>query len=151
MPTAKERFIEDLIGRMSLEEKVGQCITFELCGTRVDSHAYDKVLRHHCAGLRVPPHIYTEEPYGDRLLSGGEVIQRTSPYAAPREYAAILNRIRQISLGSRLGIPIYYSSDQEGDYSQDYARGGVNLFPSQMGLSATDSDEIIYQAYRAIA
>ena len=151
MPTPKERFIEDVIDRMSRDEKVGQCITFEFCGTRVDSHAYDKILRHHCAGLRLTPHIYTEEPYGNRLLTGGELVQRISPYAAPREYAEILNRVRQISLDSRLGIPVYFSIDQEGDYSQDWARGGVHLFPSQMGLSATGDGNFIEQAYRAVA
>ena len=147
----KREFIDNLIGRMTLEEKVGGCITFEYCGTRVDSHAIDKVLRHHCAGLRITPHIYTEEPYGNRLLTGGEVIQRTSPYAGLREYAEILNRIQQLALDSRLGIPLYFSSDQEGDYSQDVARGGVNLFPSQMGMTALGSDRLVLEAYRAIA
>ena len=40
-------------------------------------------------------------------------------------------------LGRMSGIPLHICSDQEGDYSQDYARGGVNLFPSQMGMTAT--------------
>jgi beta-N-acetylhexosaminidase len=147
----KREFVERLLNRMTLEEKVGGCITFEFCGTRVDSHVYDKVLRHQCAGLRITPHIYTEEPYGNRLLTGGEVIQRTSPYAGLREYATILNRVQEIALSRRLHIPLHFSSDQEGDYSQDVARGGVNLFPSQMGMTATGSDRLVYQAYRAIA
>ncbi len=147
----KKQFINDLISRMTLDEKVGQCITFEFAGTRVDSHAYDKIQRHHCAGLRVTPHIYTEEAYGTRHLTTGERIQRFAPYAAPREYALILNQVQQIALDSRLGIPLYFSIDQEGDYSQDMARGGVNLFPSQMGLTATGSDEMVHQTYRAVA
>ncbi len=151
MPSEKERFVEDLLSRMSLDEKVGGCITFEFCGTRIDGHAYDKILRHHCAGLRITPHIYTEEPYGSRLLTGGEVVQRTSPYAGPREYAEILSRVQQIALESRLGIPLQFSSDQEGDYSQDVARGGLSLFPSQMGMTATGEEEMVYDAYRAVA
>ena len=87
MSTEKEKVVGDVLGRMSLEEKVGGCITFEFCGTRVESHAYDKILRHQCAGLRITPHIYTEEPYGTRLLTGGDRIQRISPYAAPPQYA----------------------------------------------------------------
>ena len=147
----KKEFIEKLLNRMTVEEKVGGCITFEFCGTRVDSHVYDKILRHKCAGLRITPHIYTEEPYGNRLLTSGEVIQRTSPYAGLREYSEILNRIQEIALSRRLHIPLYFSSDQEGDYSQDVARGGVNLFPSQMGMTATGSDRLVFEAYRAIA
>lgn len=147
----REEFIEDLLARMTLDEKVGGCITFEFCGTRVDAHAHDKILRHHCAGLRLTPHIYTEEPYGSRLLRGGEVVQRQSPYAGPREYADILNRLQQIALDSRLGIPLYFASDQEGDYSQDVARGGVKLFPSQMGLTATADEQVVYNACRAVA
>ena len=147
----RKEFVEKLLNRMSLEEKIGGCITFEFCGTRVDSHAYDKILRHQCAGLRITPHIYTEEPYGNRLLTGGEVIQRTSPYAGLREYAEILNRLQEIALSRRLRIPLYFSSDQEGDYSQDVARGGVNLFPSQMGMTATGDDRLVLAAYRAIA
>lgn len=149
--TDKKAFIEKLLNRMTLDEKIGGCITFEFCGTRVDSHAYDKILRHQCAGLRITPHIYTEEPYGNRLLTGGEMIQRQSPYAGPREYAMILNRLQEMALSRRLHIPLYFSSDQEGDYSQDVARGGVNLFPSQMGMTAMGSDRLVFDAYRAIA
>ncbi|KPK81029.1 MAG: hypothetical protein AMJ81_11000 [Phycisphaerae bacterium SM23_33] len=151
MPSEKEKFVEDLLGRMTLAEKVGGCITFEFCGTLVDSHACDKILRHHCAGLRITPHIYTEEPYGTRLLTSGGAVQRLSPYAGPRQYAAILNRVQQIALGGRLGIPLYFSSDQEGDYSQDVARGGVHLFPSQMGMTAAGDEQLVYNAYRGVA
>lgn len=67
----REEFIEDLSGRMTLDEKVGGCITFGSCGTRIDAHARDKTLRHHCAGLGLTPHIYPEEAYASRPLSGG--------------------------------------------------------------------------------
>jgi beta-N-acetylhexosaminidase len=151
MSSPEHQRIESLIERMSIEEKVGGCITFEFAGTRLDSHAVDKIRRHHCAGLRLTPHIYTEEPYGTRFDTTGKAFQRVSPYADPVDYAKLLNRLQQLALDSRLGVPLYFSSDQEGDLSQDVARGGVHLFPSQMGLAATGDDELVYQAFRAVA
>lgn len=150
MAADKQSFIDNILGRMSLEQKVGQCITFEFCGTRVDSNAYDKILRHQVGGLRITPHIYTEEPYGSRLVAGAE-LQRLSPYAAPEEYAAIINKLQEIALSRSPAIPLHISSDQEGDFSQDYARGGVHLFPSPMGLAATDDPNLVYRAYRVVA
>ncbi len=46
---------------------------------------------------------------------------------------------------------MHIASDQEGDFSQDYARGEVNLFPSQMGMTAVGDEELVYRAYRAVA
>ncbi|OPX24855.1 MAG: hypothetical protein B1H04_01330 [Planctomycetales bacterium 4484_123] len=46
---------------------------------------------------------------------------------------------------------MHIASDQEGDFSQDYARGGVSLFPSQMGMTAVGDEELVYRAYRAVA
>jgi len=150
MVSDKQSFIDNILGQMSLEQKVGQCVTFEFCGTRVDSHAYDKILRHQVGGLRVTPHIYTEEPYGSRLVAGAEM-QRLSPYAPPKEYAKILNRLQEIALSRKPAIPLHISSDQEGDFSQDYARGGVHLFPSPMGMAATGDPDLVYRAYRVVA
>ncbi len=150
MASNKESYIDGILGKMSPEQKVGQCVTFEFCGTRVDSHAYDKILRHQVGGLRITPHIYTEEAYGSRLVAGAEM-QRLSPYAPPKEYAKIINRLQEIALSRSPGIPLHISSDQEGDFSQDYARGGVHLFPSPMGMAATDDPELVYRAYRVVA
>jgi beta-N-acetylhexosaminidase len=146
----KQAFIENILGQMSLEQKIGQCVTFEFCGTRVESHAYDKILRHQVGGLRITPHIYTEEPYGSRLVAGAD-LQRLSSYAPPREYAKVINRLQEIALSRKPGIPLHISSDQEGDFSQDYARGGVHLFPSPMGMAATGDAELVYRAYRVVA
>ncbi|HUW84728.1 MAG TPA: glycoside hydrolase family 3 N-terminal domain-containing protein [Phycisphaerae bacterium] len=150
MSQDKQAFIDDILSRMSLDQKVGQCITFEFAGTRVDWHAYDKILRHQVGGLRVTPHIYTEEPYGTRLVGGAEE-QRLSPYAPPEVYARVLNRLQEIALSREPAIPLHISSDQEGDWSQDYARGGVHLFPSAMGMSATNDADWVYRAYRLVA
>jgi hypothetical protein len=38
--SAKARFIEDLISRMTLDEKIGQCLTLGISGTAL--HPYDR-------------------------------------------------------------------------------------------------------------
>ena len=120
----KQRVVEDLLARMTPDEKIGQCLTLEFCGTMVHPHVVEYVRDFHCAGLRITPHIYTAEPYANRLKQGGEVEQRLSPYATPAVYAELLNTVQDIALNSRLGIPLYFVGDQEGDFSQDYCRGG---------------------------
>jgi len=143
--------IDGLVSQMSIEQKIGQMCTFEFCGTRITPDVVAAVREHHCGGLRVTPHIYTALPYGVRHRTDGMDVQRLSPYAGPDEYAELLNELQRLALARPLSIPLHISSDQEGDWSQDYSRGGVNLFPSQMGMAATGDPELVYEAYRAVA
>ncbi len=147
----RDATIEDLLSKMTLDEKIGQCLTLEFCGTIVAPYVVDYVRKFHCAGLRITPHIYTALPYGSRLNEKGETRQRLSPYAPPAVYAELLNTVQDLALNSRLGIPLYFCSDQEGDFSQDYARGGVNLFPAPMGLAASGDADFVRRCYRAVA
>jgi beta-N-acetylhexosaminidase len=145
------QIVEGLLARMTRDEKIGQCLTLEFCGTMLHRHVVSYIRDLHCAGLRVTPHIYTPEDYGNRFRQGAELGQRLSPYAPPSVYAALLNRAQDVALGSRLHIPLYFVGDQEGDFSQDYCRGGVNLFPSQMGISASGDTDFARRCYRAVA
>jgi len=149
--SGKEQFIKDLVSRMSLEQKVGGCITFEFCGTRITPNEYRKINDFHVAGLRITPHIFTEEPYGFRHDAKGAVTQRLAPYAPADEYAGILNKLQEIAAQRPLSLPLHISSDQEGDLSCDAVRGGVHIFPSAMGMGATDDPDLVYRAYKAVA
>ncbi|MEA2062626.1 MAG: glycoside hydrolase family 3 N-terminal domain-containing protein [Gemmatimonadota bacterium] len=150
MPS-KKQFIDDLVSRMSLEQKVGGCITFEFCGTRITPNEYAKINDYQVAGIRTTPHIFTEEPYGMRHDASGAVTQRLAPYAPADTYAQILNELQKMAAARPLGIPLHICSDQEGDLSCDIVRGGVHLFPSAMGLSATGDPDLAYRAYKAVA
>jgi beta-N-acetylhexosaminidase len=147
---AREKLVQKKLDEMTLEQKIGGLVTFEFCGTRITPNEYRKILTYHCAGLRITPHIYTEEPYGNRLDPTGALVQRLSPYAPPFEYASVLTELQQIALDDR-GIPLYFSADSEGDFSQDVSRGGYKLLPSAMGLAASGDDEFVYKASRNLA
>ncbi|HUV38624.1 MAG TPA: glycoside hydrolase family 3 N-terminal domain-containing protein, partial [Planctomycetota bacterium] len=52
---------------------------------------------------------------------------------------------------SRGGIPLHVSVDCEGDLSADYARGGVNLLPTQMGMRATGDLDLARKGWQVLA
>ncbi|MCG3178904.1 MAG: Beta-hexosaminidase [Phycisphaerae bacterium] len=148
----RQSTIETLLSRMTLQEKIGQCMTLHLAGTILAPYLVEFVTKYNPAGLRTTPHIYTAEPYGNRFDPEGHLrSQRYSPYTMPDAYADLLNRTQDLALHSRLGIPMYFCSDSEGDLSQDYCRGGVHLFPSQMGLAASGDEEFVYRCALAVA
>ena len=60
----KEQHIEDVLSHMTLHEKIGQCLTLELCGTFEQPYMIRNIEEHHCAGLRTTPDPYTGGPYG---------------------------------------------------------------------------------------
>ena len=158
-----ERLIEDLVAEMTLEQKVGQCFTFGFSGTQITPDVVEAITKFHCGGLRLSPfstifRYFKEDdasydyegrnyaPSRIKLFKPG-----VPPYYTPEEFAELLNRFQELAASRPLGLPLHLVVDQEGDLSADYCRGGVNLFPSQMGLRATNDPDLVYRAARAVA
>ena len=80
-----------------------------------------------------------------------DLVRRLAPYYTPGQYAEVLNDLQRIAAGRRLGLPLHMVTDQEGDLSVDYLHGGVNFFPSQMGLTATGSPALVRRVGWAVA
>jgi beta-N-acetylhexosaminidase len=135
--------VDRLAAKMTLDEKVGQCLTLAFYGTIITNEVVDQIERLQCGGLRVTPHINTS---GSR-----DLVRRLAPYYTPGQYAERLNELQAVAAGRRLGLPLHMVTDQEGDLSVDYLHGGVHLFPSQMGLAATGSTALTRQCARAVA
>jgi len=135
--------IDRIVGRMTLEEKVGQCMTLAFYGTVITSEVVDLIENLHCGGLRLTPHNNTSD--------SADLVRRLAPYYTPSQYAETLNSLQRIAAGRRLGLPLHMVVDQEGDLSVDYLHGGVNFFPSQMGLTATGSPPLARACGRAVA
>ena len=144
MAKSVDERIDAILGRMSLEEKVGQCFTLNFTGCKIRSYHRRYVNEFFCGGLRVTPHVIPEVS-----RNHGELL-KPAPYCLPEDYAAILRELQQMAI-DRNGIPLHLVTDQEGDLSIDFLRGGLNLFPSNMGMAATGDAELVYEAARCIA
>jgi len=162
----QREFIEQLIAGMTLEEKVGQCFTYMWSGHMVTPSVVESIEKLHVGALRVQPFCLAGKrlayydfdasgegykypvgykPIKENLFTGGGLAA-----ASPQEYAAGVNKLQQIAMDCS-GIPLGISIDQEGDFSRDYCYGGINLFPSAMGLTASNDLEMVYEVNKAIA
>ncbi|GJQ64762.1 MAG: hypothetical protein SCALA702_38150 [Melioribacteraceae bacterium] len=123
--TVQER-VDDLIGRMTLDEKLGQMI-------QADHKAVgdlNDMLTYHIGSI----------------LSGGG----SDPDAgnSPANWADLKDLFQQKAMGSRLGIPIIYGIDAVHGHSN--VEGAV-IFPHNIGLGATGDPELIKEAARITA
>ena len=135
--------VDRLVRKMTLDQKVGQCLTLAFYGTVITSEVVDLIEKLHCGGLRLTPHVNTS--------GSPDLVRRLAPYYTPAQYAEALNELQGIAAGRPLGLPLHMVTDQEGDLSVDYLHGGVNLFPSQMGLAASGSPAFVRTCARAVA
>jgi beta-N-acetylhexosaminidase len=149
----KEPWIEDLLGKMSLEQKIGQCVVVGMSGTIITNDLREAITRYHCSGIRLSAFTRIFKYFSDEKAKRQELgadfvpsLQKISneglpPYATPAQYAAMLNELRDLAAARSPAIPLHMIIDQEGDTSRDFARGGVVQYPSSMGLVAGDSLE----------
>lgn len=147
------------IARMTLREKIGQCFTIAFNDGFLRPEAVLAVRELNCGGLRLVPWEREGSSYRkdeDHCFKGGAILEtsgrRMGPavYRTPTQYAELLNHLQTMALERPCGIPLHFAIDQEGDSYNDYTRGGVNLFPSNMGLAAIGDPEIVYRVFRAI-
>jgi len=160
-------FIEDIISKMAVEQKVGQLFTYMWSGHMITPGTIEAIEKLHCGALRIQPfclagkrlkyynfdttgkhYDYPEGrgPIRENLFSGCRCAMPTA-----EQYAETINRLQEIATARPCGIPLTFSSDQEGDLGRDTFFSGTNLFPSAMGLGATGSPELCYEAYKAVA
>ena len=135
-----DRRVEDLLGRMTLEEKVGQinmpCV-------------YEGGL-----GKTIP-----EKTEGVQKFAAGTLIKGFGPgggfftlsneilHEGPRQQAEFLNRLQKIAAGTRLGIPLLES--EEGTHGL-MCPGGT-IFPEGPALGSTWNMELLGRVYAAVA
>ncbi len=159
----KIQWIEDLLAKMTLEQKIGQCVVVGMSGTVITNDLREAILHYQCSGIRhsgfarmfryFSDDKARKQKLGDDFVPSMQKIALDGlpPYIGPEAYAELMNQLRDLAAQRDPHIPLHMVIDQEGDTSKDYARGGVVQFPSSMGLTAANSPQMAYEVAKVVA
>ncbi|XP_022968400.1 uncharacterized protein LOC111467651 isoform X2 [Cucurbita maxima] len=117
--------VKDLLGRMTLEEKIGQMVQIDR------SVANATVMKNYFIGS---------------VLSGGGSVPL--PDARAQDWVDMINDFQKGSLSSRLGIPMIYGIDAVHGHNNVY---NATVFPHNVGLGATRNPDLLRRIGAATA
>ncbi len=117
--------VDTLLGKMTLEEKVGQIFFLAFDSDRLDE-----------AGVLFEKHFV-----GGSYLSNDNL-------PTPQAAANLTTQIQSFASNTRLGIPLLLGADQEGAWSVMYPASSTG--PGNMALGATYLPEDTQEMYRVI-
>ncbi|GAA1282439.1 glycoside hydrolase family 3 N-terminal domain-containing protein [Saccharothrix xinjiangensis] len=121
-----ERRVDDLLRRMTPEEKVGQMTQIRLGKLRGNCEWNAGPLREDCMKA-----VLEDAEVGSILSGGGDAPNPNTP----RAWAEMTNEIQRYALDhSRLRIPLIYGADGVHGHSNVLT---ATMFPHQVGLGAT--------------
>lgn len=137
--------VNDLIGRMTLEEKAGQLLCpmgWEMYVKNEDGtvEISDKFREQNGSGMPVGSYwaVLRADPWTQKTLTSG---------LSPRQSAEALNKLQQYALDStRLGIPILFAEE----LPHGHMAIGTTVFPTGLGMASTWNPKLIREAGAAI-
>jgi beta-N-acetylhexosaminidase len=159
----REPWMEAILSKMTLEQKIGQCVVVGMSGTVITNDLREAILRYHASGIRHSGFTRMFSYFSDEKARKQDLgpdfvpsMQKVAgagqpPYCTAAQYAEMLNGLRKLAAEREPAIPLHMVIDQEGDTSKDFSRGGVVQFPSNMGLTAGNSPRAAYQVARCVA
>src|SRR3954454_21648173 len=118
--------VDDLLGRMTLAEKIGQM-------TQAERASVDKDTT-----------IITKDNLGSLLSGGGSVPTPNTP----ESWADMVDRYQRAALNTRLHIPLIYGVDTVHGDGNMY---GATVFPHNIGLGATRDPRLVYDVEHVAA
>ncbi|OEL25078.1 Beta-glucosidase BoGH3B [Dichanthelium oligosanthes] len=119
------RRIDDLLGRMTIAEKIGQMSQIER------ENATANVVRGYFVGS---------------VLSGGGSVP--APQAPAEAWVDMVNGMQRAAMSTRLGIPMLYGIDAVHGHGNVYK---ATVFPHNVGLGCTRDPELVKKIGAAVA
>ena len=164
----REAFISKKLAKMTLQEKVGQVLTFTRRGAQITPSGVEQITRLECGGLCLEPYAvetcknlywgnsqldkHFKKPKGYFAISNTYFAGKSFGISiTPGEYTVDLNKLQKIALARRSGIPLHMTIDFEGDFKNDYMSGGIRQFPPPMGMAAIGDPKLTYKINNTIA
>ncbi|CAN6237109.1 unnamed protein product [Urochloa humidicola] len=117
--------IDDLLGRMTLAEKIGQMSQIERENATAD--------------------VINKYFIGSVLSGGGSVPAKNAP---PEAWMSMVNGMQSGALSTRLGIPIIYGIDAVHGHGNVYK---ATIFPHNIGLGCTRDPDLAKRIGAAVA
>lgn len=168
MSKQRDEFIQKKVGSMSLEEKVGQLLTFTWRGAILTPSGIEQITRLQCGGLCLEPYgvetsknlYWGNSQYDKNFQKPKDYFSISNTYFAgksfgisitPEEYTKRLNKLQEIAMNRPSGIPLHMTIDFEGDFKNDYTAGGIRQFPGPMGMAAIGDVDLTYKIGLTIA
>ncbi|MDY6314786.1 MAG: glycoside hydrolase family 3 protein [Clostridia bacterium] len=162
----KKEFVKNLVSKMTVEQKVGQCFVIGYVGSIVTPEIIRRIKKYNPAGIRAglmwrirtvkhDPNG-TNTDYASRLQRPFKGTIKDFlpdipvPHFTNEEFCEYINTLKQAALDRELGIPLHFTFDFEGDVSADYYRGGVKFFPSCMGLAHSGDPKMAHDVAWAV-
>jgi len=157
-----DKLVEKKLSQMTLEEKVGQLLTFTRRGAMFTPSIYEAITRLYCGGLCLEPYAVEtcknlywgntqldpnfEEPPGyftiaKTYFAGGAF----GISITPEDYTKDLNKLQKVALSRPSRVPLHMTIDFEGDFKNDYMSGGIRQFPPPMGMAAIGDVKLTYK------
>lgn len=161
--------IDELMGQLTLEQKVGQLFTQAFYGSFPTPDIVRTIKTLNCGGLRITSHFRQFRRYArpgeeekayekvspanltPNLLDDRKDLLCPSPHLTITQYAELLDEVKRVADDRPYDIPMLMMLDQEGDSSFDCLRGGVRTFPSQFGYARTGDAELVGDVARSVA
>ncbi len=162
----KEKFVNDLLSKMSLEEKVGQCFVIGYVGSMITPEILRRIKTYYPAGIRAGLmwriRTVKHDPNGTNTDFASR-LQRPFkgaikdflpdipvPHFTNEEFCEYLNVLKKTAAENKNAIPLHITFDFEGDVSADYYRGGIKYFPSCMGIAHSEDKNLAHDVAWAV-